>query len=158
MEVSEALSDLLGSIASSFPAILGENLVGIYQWGSLTYDAFDPRCRDVDLIVVTRRDLDDGASAAQVAQTVLGEGLRVTAIGMAIGSLLTMTLGQWLSQRIQLIGDQFQRRDTQAYQVSDLPWMLAAVAAMLTVLTLLACWVPLRKALAVDPVRALRAE
>ena len=64
MEVSEALSDLLGSIASNFPAILGENLVGIYQWGSLTYDAFDPRCSDVDFIVVTRRDLDDGQFVA----------------------------------------------------------------------------------------------
>ncbi|HEY7305696.1 MAG TPA: aminoglycoside adenylyltransferase domain-containing protein [Bryobacteraceae bacterium] len=33
--------------------------MGIYLWGSLTYDAFDETCSDVDCIVVTRRDLDD---------------------------------------------------------------------------------------------------
>ena len=28
-------------MAADFPAIVRENLVGIYLWGSLTYDAFD---------------------------------------------------------------------------------------------------------------------
>ena len=36
--------------------------------------------------------------------------------------------------------------------------MLAAVAGLLLVLTLVACWVPVRRALAVDPVAVLRAE
>jgi hypothetical protein len=53
------LSELLQAVAKDFPAILGENLVGIYLWGSLTYEAFDETCSDVDCIVVTRRDLDD---------------------------------------------------------------------------------------------------
>jgi len=39
--------------------MLRENLVGIYLWGSLTYEAFDETCSDVDCIVVTGRDLDD---------------------------------------------------------------------------------------------------
>ena len=46
-------------MAAVFPAIVRENLVGIYLWGSLTYNAFDATCSDVDYIVVTRRDLDD---------------------------------------------------------------------------------------------------
>ena len=53
------LSILLQEVATDFPAILRENLVGIYLWGSLTSDAFDETCSDVDCIVVTRRDLDD---------------------------------------------------------------------------------------------------
>jgi Domain of unknown function (DUF4111) len=53
------LSDLLAALATDFPAILRENLVGIYVWGSLSYDAFDERCSDVDCVVVTARDLDD---------------------------------------------------------------------------------------------------
>jgi hypothetical protein len=53
------LSDLLQTMAADFPVILRENLVGIYLWGSLTYEAFDETVSDVDCIVVTRQDLDD---------------------------------------------------------------------------------------------------
>jgi hypothetical protein len=53
------LSDLLQMMAADFPAILQENLVGIYLWGSLTHEAFDDTCSDVDCIAVTRRDIDD---------------------------------------------------------------------------------------------------
>lgn len=59
MEVPKDLVDLLQAMASDLPAILRENLLGIYLWGSLTYGAFDETCSDVDCIVVTRRDLDD---------------------------------------------------------------------------------------------------
>ena len=51
------LSELLQAVAADFPAMLRDNLVGIYLWGSLTYEAFDETCSDVDCIVVTRRDL-----------------------------------------------------------------------------------------------------
>ena len=57
--IPQDLSSLLQAMATDFPGILGENLVGIYLWGSLTYDAFEERCSDVDSIVVTTRDLDD---------------------------------------------------------------------------------------------------
>ena len=53
------LSELLQAIATDFPKILREELVGVYLWGSLTYEAFDETCSDVDCIVVTRRDLND---------------------------------------------------------------------------------------------------
>ncbi len=59
MNVPADLSDLLLAIGADFPAILRGNLVGIYLWGSLTYDAFDEACSDVDCVGVTRRDLDD---------------------------------------------------------------------------------------------------
>jgi predicted nucleotidyltransferase len=59
MNIPDDLSNLLQAMTSGFPAILGENLVGIYLWGSLTYGAFDDRCSDVDCVAVTRRDLDD---------------------------------------------------------------------------------------------------
>lgn len=59
MNIPKDLSNLIDEIATDFPGILQGNLVGIYLWGSLTYDAFDETCSDVDCIVVTRRDLDD---------------------------------------------------------------------------------------------------
>jgi ABC-type antimicrobial peptide transport system permease subunit len=99
-----------------------------------------------------------GASGAQIARTVLSHGLRVTAIGTVLGALFTVTGGRLLSHKVQVFSNQLQRNDVQAYQVSDLLWMLAAVASSLIILTLLACWGPLRKALAVDPMTILRSE
>jgi predicted nucleotidyltransferase len=63
-QVPEELSVLLRRIVEDFPAILKGNLVGIYLWGSLTYDAFDERCSDVDSVVVTRRDVADAEFSA----------------------------------------------------------------------------------------------
>jgi putative ABC transport system permease protein len=99
-----------------------------------------------------------GASSAQIARTVLGHGFRVTVIGIALGTLLTLTAGRLLVHEVQVFSDQLQRNDVQSYQVSDLPWMLAALASLLLTITLLACWVPLRRALAVDPMMTLRSE
>lgn len=57
--IPEDLSELFQQMTADFSAILRENLVGIYLWGSLTYEAFDETCSDVDCIVVTSRALDD---------------------------------------------------------------------------------------------------
>ena len=57
--IPKDLGELLQRVVASFSSILRDNLVGIYLWGSLTYEAFDERCSDVDCIVVTRRDLDE---------------------------------------------------------------------------------------------------
>jgi hypothetical protein len=55
------VSGLLRDLAANLAIILGRNLVGIYQYGSLTQHAFNPKRSDIDCIVVTQRDL----SAAQ---------------------------------------------------------------------------------------------
>jgi hypothetical protein len=57
--IPQDLSHLLQTMAVDFPRILRGNLVGIYLWGSLTYDAFEEKCSDVDCIAVTARDLDE---------------------------------------------------------------------------------------------------
>lgn len=59
MNMPNDLSCLLQAMVTDFATILRGNLVGMYLWGSLTYDAFDETCSDVDCIGVTRRDLDD---------------------------------------------------------------------------------------------------
>ena len=59
MTIPEDLSDLLRAMSTDFPAILPGNLVGLYLWGSLTSDAFDETCSDVDCVAVTERDLDN---------------------------------------------------------------------------------------------------
>jgi putative ABC transport system permease protein len=85
-----------------------------------------------------------GASAMQIAQTVLRHGFRVTVIGMALGILLTTTASRLLAR--------------QGLPTGDLPWMVLAVATLLLLLTVVACWVPVRRAIALDPVATLRSE
>jgi hypothetical protein len=58
-DIPENLSALLAAMANDFPSILEGNLVGVYLWGSLTYAAFDERCSDADVIVVTRQDISE---------------------------------------------------------------------------------------------------
>jgi hypothetical protein len=55
VQVCALLQDLTGAL----PTLLGENLVGIYLYGSLTQGAFNPERSDVDCIVVTYRELTD---------------------------------------------------------------------------------------------------
>ena len=53
------VSALLEALTANLPSILGESLVGLYLYGSLTQQAFDPEHSDIDCIVVTHRDLTD---------------------------------------------------------------------------------------------------
>jgi putative ABC transport system permease protein len=85
-----------------------------------------------------------GASRVRVAATVLGHGLRVTAIGIAAGTALSIAAGRIFAHEFP--------------GVENPVWMLAAVSALLLVLSMLACWSPVRSALAVDPWAALRSE
>jgi ABC-type antimicrobial peptide transport system permease subunit len=85
-----------------------------------------------------------GATDGQVAQMVLGHGVRLTAIGTAPGAMLTMAASHVLAREV--------------HQAGDLPSMLVIAASGFLMLTLIACWVPTRRALTVDPVTTLRAE
>jgi predicted permease len=85
-----------------------------------------------------------GASGPRIAATVLGHGLRVTAIGIALGTVVANAASRLLEQQVP--------------DLKDSPWILAAVASLLIILTVIACWIPVRRALAVDPLNALRSE
>jgi putative ABC transport system permease protein len=76
---------------------------------------------------------------------VLGQGLRLAAFGVVIG--VFGAVGALRILRSQL------------YDVApNDPFTLAAVAASIAVLTILAGMAPTRRALAVDPVSALRSD
>src|SRR5437868_13847504 len=55
--IPASVAALLQELTTQLPVLIGRNLVGVYLYGSLTQRAFDPQRSDVDLIVVTRRDL-----------------------------------------------------------------------------------------------------
>ena len=52
-DVNEVLYDFV----KEADVLLGENITGIYLFGSLSYNAFDPKRSDIDLLVVVKRPL-----------------------------------------------------------------------------------------------------
>lgn len=58
-KIPDEVNFLLDEIAARFPVLLGDNLTGIYLYGSLTQGAFDPARSDIDCIVVTAEELSD---------------------------------------------------------------------------------------------------
>ena len=61
------VSDLLADIHARLIRLLSENLVGIYVFGSVAWDDYDPGVSDADLLVVTARQLV-AADYAQLQQ------------------------------------------------------------------------------------------
>jgi putative ABC transport system permease protein len=86
-----------------------------------------------------------GAQPSQVLRMVVGEGLRLAAIGLALGLLGALAAGQAL--RSSLYGT----------SPAD-PLVYAAVAALLACVVALASFLPARRAARISPLQALRAE
>ena len=51
------VNEFLGDYIKEIIALLGDNIIGIYLFGSLSYDDFNPRRSDIDLSVVLRKPL-----------------------------------------------------------------------------------------------------
>ena len=86
-----------------------------------------------------------GASRRDILQLVLGSGLKLLVAGLGIGAIASAGSMQLL--RSQLFG----------MNTVD-PFALFSVAAVLAVVSMMACYVPARRAASVDPMRALRNE
>jgi putative ABC transport system permease protein len=86
-----------------------------------------------------------GARPADVRRLVLGEGLRLAAVGLAAGLALALALTRLMSSLL--------------YEVSPRdPPAFAAVAGLVFLVSLAATAWPARRASRIDPARALRAE
>ena len=86
-----------------------------------------------------------GATGAQILRLFLRHGLIAAAVGVAVGIVAAMAAARSLASLVFGV------------TVTD-PATLGSVAALLTVVTLLACYVPARAATRVDPLEALRLE
>jgi predicted permease len=86
-----------------------------------------------------------GARPRDLLRLVLGRGLVLAAIGVAAGSLGALALNRLLATLLYGVdaGD---------------PLTAAGAASLLVGVALAACWLPARRAAAVDPVTALRCE
>jgi putative ABC transport system permease protein len=86
-----------------------------------------------------------GASAQSVFRLVVGQGMRLSALGIGIGILAAIALTRVM--RKMLVG----------VSATD-PATFAAIGALFLAVAALACWLPARRAAKLDPLVALRDE
>ena len=110
--------------------------VGIY--GVISYSVAQ-RTREVGIRVAL------GADSSRVVRLILGPGVRLVLIGLAIGILASLGAGLLIANQL--------------YGVSQMdPLVMGSVAFLLLAVAAVASWLPARRASRVDPAIALRAE
>jgi ABC-type antimicrobial peptide transport system permease subunit len=92
-----------------------------------------------------------GARKVQVLGLVLREGAALVTVGTALGFLGAMALVKMLSALTNIFSDSFN------VTTSD-PRLLVGAPLLLAALAMLACYIPARRSMTIDPVKALRQE
>jgi len=92
-----------------------------------------------------------GASRAQVLGLVLREGAALVSVGTALGFLGAIGLAKVVSALANMFVDALKVGTNDLRLLIGAPLLLAAVA-------MLACYVPARRAVKIDPLKALREE
>jgi putative ABC transport system permease protein len=124
------LLSVFGALAMALAAI------GIY---SVMAYSVEQRSREIGVRVAL------GARASDVLKMVIGQGMRLALVGVALGLGAALALTQFMKRLLFGVG------------VAD-PLTYGAIALLLALVALLACYVPARRATKVDPIVALRTE
>ena len=123
---------LFGSVFSLLALALA--MVGLY--GLVSYSV-SHRTREIGIRIAI------GATVGNVVGLVLRQGLTLASIGVALGAIGALAVTHLMSSLLYGV----QSRDPVTFVVG--PMLLAVVSV-------LASWIPARRAAAMDPVRALR--
>ncbi len=128
------LSMLLVATFATFAGLLA--VVGIY--GVVAYSV-SQRTQEIGIRIAL------GAQAGDVLRLMLGQGVRLIGVGLAIGIGGAFVVMRFLEKLL--------------FQVSPTdPWVFAGLAAGLAVVAIVASYLPARRATRVDPMVALRSE
>jgi putative ABC transport system permease protein len=127
-------STLLLAVFAGVAALLAG--VGIY--GVMSYSVAQ-RTHEVGIRLAL------GARGRDVLKLVVGQGMKLALIGLALGLAVAVALTRLMEKLL--------------FGVSPTdPLTFVVVALMITIVALLACWLPARRAARVDPMIALRSE
>ena len=141
--MEDALSDAVAPLRFTFVllgifASVAAILAAVGLYGLMAYFV-DDRTREIGIRVAL------GADRSQVVRIVVGNGMTLTLIGLAVGFVVSLAAVRLLR--------------TMLYGVSMYdPSTFAAGAAVLALAALLACYLPARRATRLDPMVALREE
>jgi putative ABC transport system permease protein len=143
--MGQLISDSPAAFMRRFPAIL----IGLFAFVALLlasvgiYGVVSYSVSQQTHYIGVRMAL--GAQASDILKMVLRQGLTLAVAGMAIGVVAALGLTRWLRALLFEV------------QTTDVT-TFAAVLVSLFVVTLLACYIPARRATRVDPLVALRYE
>jgi putative ABC transport system permease protein len=119
-------------------AALAATLAAAGLYGVMSYSV-NQRAQEIGLRMAL------GATSRDVLRMVIGEGFKLTVAGLALGLAAAFALSRLIAG--QLFG----------VMATD-PLTYGGVAMLLGVVSLIACYLPARRAVKVDPLQALRHE
>ena len=132
------VTERFGAILMSLLAASGLLLAALGLYGVMAYSV-SQRTAEIGLRVAL------GAQRTHVLKLILGQGLKLTLLGVAIGLTAVWCLTRLLANLLFGVS------------ATD-PTTIVSILLLFTGVALLACLLPARRALAVDPIQALRTE
>ncbi|HZU25849.1 MAG TPA: ABC transporter permease [Bryobacteraceae bacterium] len=137
MRIGNAFERIAAAFAGSF-GLLALILAAVGVYGVVAY-ATRQRTHEIGIRLAL------GAGKRDVFRQVLGRGLRFAGLGLLLGLIISFALTRYLRGML--------------YGVGAEDWLtFVIVAILLCAATLIACFVPARRAASIDPMQALRTE